>query len=465
MPRIANSKLSAMKLPESRSSITYTKPASDIFRLKEQLRLYGVSADDKTWEQEIYHRDWDFADADTKIETHCFHSYPAMMIPQIARELINMYGKKGKVLLDPFCGSGTALVEARIAGLNSWGIDVNPLAIFLSKVKTTPLNPMLLKKHALSLWEKYEEDTYAIDTGKDYFEPPSFFNIDYWFSTKVSKKLIALRNRIESIKDPNIRDFFFVSFSETVREVSNTRNDEFKLYRIPDIQLNNFNPEVFRIFFEKVYRNIHGMSSFFHKCNNKVWCKVIDDDMRLKTKIPEGSIQVIVTSPPYGDSRTTVAYGQFSRLSLQWMGFDWEMIKKIDTVSLGGKAIPINADCFDSKILKRIIYGIEREDPKRAKDVYSFYSDMYKCFEEIKRVCEKGAFVCMVVGNRTVKGIQIPTDRIFVDFGESKGFNHLKTMTRNIPNKRMPYKNSPTNIKGELGNTMNKEHIIILQKR
>ena len=88
---------------------------------------------------------WDFRKANTKPLTHGFHNYPAMMIPQVAARLIEKHiSSKSKVnrlhVLDPFCGSGTVLVESKIRGLKSWGIDINPLARLISKVKTTPLD-------------------------------------------------------------------------------------------------------------------------------------------------------------------------------------------------------------------------------------------------------------------------------------------------------------------------------------
>src|SRR3989344_4915342 len=91
--------------------------------------------------------DWDFKEADTKEYTHGFHTYPAMMIPQIARKLINIYGKDAKVLLDPFCGSGTSLVEASLTPhiVEAHGFDLNPLAVLIAKVKTTPLDTEKLK--------------------------------------------------------------------------------------------------------------------------------------------------------------------------------------------------------------------------------------------------------------------------------------------------------------------------------
>ncbi len=89
---------------------------------------------------------WDFNGAKTKPYTHGFHTYPAMFIPQVARRLLLTYSKKGDTICDIFCGSGTALIESRLLSRNSYGIDLNPLAIFLAKVKTTPINPQLLTR-------------------------------------------------------------------------------------------------------------------------------------------------------------------------------------------------------------------------------------------------------------------------------------------------------------------------------
>jgi DNA modification methylase len=80
---------------------------------------------------------WDFIEANTKQTSHGFHSYPAMLVPQIATELLSEYGKKTSLLFDPFCGTGTTLVEANLKGINAIGTDLNPLARLISKTKTT----------------------------------------------------------------------------------------------------------------------------------------------------------------------------------------------------------------------------------------------------------------------------------------------------------------------------------------
>ena len=82
---------------------------------------------------------WDLQNADTKEYTHCFHTYPAMMIPQIARKLLKTYGVEGGWLLDPYCGTGTSLVEASLFGMHSVGCDINPLVRLIATAKSTPI--------------------------------------------------------------------------------------------------------------------------------------------------------------------------------------------------------------------------------------------------------------------------------------------------------------------------------------
>ena len=72
--------------------------------------------------------------------THNFHPYPAKFVPQIPRILIEALTDVGDTVLDPFCGSGTSLVEASILQRYSVGFDLNPIAGLISRVKTTVLS-------------------------------------------------------------------------------------------------------------------------------------------------------------------------------------------------------------------------------------------------------------------------------------------------------------------------------------
>lgn len=398
---------------------------------------------------------WDFKGEDTKEYTHNIHTYPAMMIPQIARRLIYLYGKNAKTILDCFCGSGTSLVEASLIPRikEAYGFDLNPLAILISKVKTTPINPEILK---------IELDKIINPPNPLFVQPPKFKNIDFWFKDKVTERLSIIKSLIEQIKDENVKNFFLVIFSETVRRVSNTRNKEFKLYRMDKEKLENYNPDVFGEFEEIANKSINGMREYLKvKTGLKPEIKLFSSMKELPIK--ENSIDLIVTSPPYGDSKTTVAYGQFSRLALQWL--DYENINSLDNELLGGKATKDLDVKINSPILKEIIKKIAEKDEKRAREVLSFYEDFDKVVIQLNRVMAKNGYVCFVVGNRTVKGINIPTDKIMSEMFMAHGnYKYITTHERAIPNKRMPKINSPTNIKGETSTTMCNEFIFVLQK-
>lgn len=406
---------------------------------------------------------WDYRGVNTKEYTHCFHIYPAMMIPQVARRIIEEFGKKAKLLFDPYCGTGTSLVEANLKGINAIGTDINELARLIAKVKTTRLDLAELKKHISKFNDFVFQYSFSDDYDKNLFIP-KVTNIDYWFSKKAQKKLGVVLNFIYQISNPDIADFFKVAFSETVRESSLTKLREFKLVREKNLD-GRIDPDVFSIMSSKLYRNYLGLKEFLEETKIQVYTKVYNlntvFDIPSSILKPE-SVDLVLTSPPYGDSRTTVAYGQFSRFSSEWLSLD--KANEIDKISMGGIRYSDLED-LEYSILNDTIKLISKNDKQRALDVYSFYRDYEMSIKNISKIVKKGGFVCYVVGNRTVKGVQIPNDVITKEMFERSGFTHIETIVRNIPNKRMPLKNSPSNISGETAQTMKNEFIVILQKQ
>jgi site-specific DNA-methyltransferase (cytosine-N4-specific) len=93
-----------------------------------------------------YNLSFDFANADTMYLTHSLHPYPAKFPPQLPKTILSRFARKGQTVLDPFCGSGTTLVEARLLGYNAIGVDVNGLSSLLSKVKATSFFTKLIIK-------------------------------------------------------------------------------------------------------------------------------------------------------------------------------------------------------------------------------------------------------------------------------------------------------------------------------
>ena len=406
---------------------------------------------------------WDFRNANTKAYTHCFHSYPAMMIPQVTNRLIERYSKNADLLFDPYCGSGTSLVEANLRKINAVGTDLNPLARLIAKTKTSSIDLQALDRYLKEFADLIFSIRFVLSKAKD-IDVPQFKNIDYWFSNPVQKNLSIVKNYIDKIDAQNISNFFKVAFSETVRESSWTRNGEFKLLKMPEKRKEKFNPDVFAIMECKLARNKKGLKMLAESKKSRASSKVFD--FNTVNGIPDDilsgeSVGIVVTSPPYGDSRTTVAYGQFSRFANQWLGV--ENANQIDNLLMGGKRKKEKM-LFESDILNEVIEKIGNKDKKRVHDVISFYIDYKKSIGNVSKVVKKNGYVCYVVGNRKVKGITLPTDEITRQFFEINGFTHIETIIRNIPNKRMPSKNSPTNIAGKLDTTMNNEYIVVLKK-
>lgn len=454
---------------------------------------------------------WDFRDDDTKEFTHGLHNYPAMMVCPISRNIIKLVKQIQPVhsLLDPFAGSGTVLVEGMVNGIERIaGNDINPLALLLSKVKTTTLDvdklayevDYLLQRvtaqrihysDALNSVDAYIIETLQLDiTDKkgwgdkaseylnDYCKTnnidikiPEFKNMGYWFRPRVILELAIIKAEIEKINDTHIRDFFFVAFSESIRFVSNRRNGEFKMFRMPATKVQVFAPNVFEEFRKILLRNVAKMNDFCNALiseNSRSEVSLFSNNVCSLDDIPNDTYDLIITSPPYGDSRTTVAYGEYSRLSLQWINlFDLseKEIMGVDKSLMGGKKYRNGFEfTLNSETLRTSLEVIKDVDIERAGDVYSFYSDLDAAIRSVAQKTKSGGYQFWVVGNRTVKNELLQTDIIITELAPQYGLVPVYIIDRNIPNKVMPSLNSPTNKTGVKSSTMTMEHIVILRK-
>lgn len=455
---------------------------------------------------------WDFKSEETREYTHGIHSYPAMMVCPISRNIINIVKQTMPVhsLFDPFTGSGTVLVEGMLANIETiYGNDINPLALFLSETKTTRLNIDELQQESIlmlnkinAFYHKHESffemaDFYIsnhfeldltdkkgwgadapkylaayIETSDVSIKIPSFKNIGYWFKPRVILLLQLIKDSIMEIEEENIRRFVLVAFSETIRLVSNRRNGEFKMFRMKPEKVAVFTPNVINEFTTILNRNIAKMSAFNKACVDNGCVSdvtIFRNNATSLQDVPDDSVDLVITSPPYGDSRTTVAYGEYSRLSLQWLDLDnltEKQIMGIDKSLMGGTKY---RDGFEysipSETLRKSLDKIKDLDLERAGDVYSFYLDLEHAIGAIANKSRHGGYQFWVVGNRTVKGEVLLTDKIIAEIAENYKMDYVYTINRNIVNKVMPSLNSPTNETGQKSETMTNEHIVILRKK
>lgn len=454
---------------------------------------------------------WDFKDNDVREYTHGIHNYPAMMVCPISRNIIKIVKEVQSVetVFDPFMGSGTVLVESMLAGVkNVFGNDINPLALYLSKVKTTRLDINILQQVSQSLYNQIDDAfnqftlqinsadeimrcVYNLDlTAKDGWgnkapeyllkytkdnniniDVPDFKNIGYWFKPRVILLLSLIKREINKIIDKDIREFIFVAFSETLRFVSNRRNGEYKMFRMPSSKVEIFEPDVIKEFTTILNRNIVKMNSFDEACADagvETSITIFKNNATTLEDVPNNSVDLVITSPPYGDSRTTVAYGEYSRLSLQWLDL-FELSEKeimgIDKTLMGGNKFRNGFEyVVPSTTLRTSLERIKDADLERAGDVYSFYLDLSNSIAAIANKTKTGGYQFWVVGNRTVKGELLLTDKIISEMAEQYGLRYIHTVDRNIINKVMPSLNSPTNKNGVKSSTMSNEHIVVLRK-
>ncbi|MDF1540709.1 MAG: DNA methyltransferase [Candidatus Thorarchaeota archaeon] len=427
--------------------------------MMEQKRLAEFDSDDTADDSED---DWTFAGVDTKYMTHGLHAYPARMIPQVARKLILKYSKFGDTVWDPFSGSGSTLVECMLTGRASVGTDLNPFATFLSRVKTTPIDFEILRK-AHEILSKKISTTRTESHGS--LEIPKMHNVDLWYKKYVQHDLAIIKKAISSIIEDSVRDFFRLCLAHTARETSNLKKREFKVVRMKEEEQKTFKPDVYQVFGDNIRRCIPLMQSFQNALpENYIKSKVIYSDNRT-APINNNSIDLVVTSPPYGDHGTTVAYGQFSRYPAHWISLDHEAVKTVDRRGLGGKS-PREFDetALDSDSIRSTYWKVHDNSPKRAKQFFNFFYDYNESIEAMYKKLKSGGHAGIVIGNRLMARVRIPTDKITAELGVALGFKHVTTFPRNIPTKRMPWQNAPENVEGFKADTMHNEHIVILAK-
>ena len=405
-------------------------------------------------------KDFDFSD--NKIEgIHKLHDYPAMLVPDLVEKIIREYASENDTIFDPFGGSGTVAVCANRLGHNAISNDINPLARFITKIKTTKLD-------LFKLTRKFDAVTELLNNTENFsdaeeFLPQGIF-LKNWYSKEVLLKLSYIKEIIDKFYDTDIKDFFMLCFLQTARKCSLQRQGEFKMYKISPEKIKNYNPVPVKIFLEILKINFEIIKKDILEKENgdskNYSTKIIN--FRTNEEFPkeyDNDIDFVITSPPYGDSPTTVAYEQFSRFANEWMKI--EKPEKLHSKMLGGKTIK-----------EEIAFGIPELDNaiskissvKRRHEVTTFYRDYKKSISNIGKTLKRGGIVCFVVANRTVGGMILPTDIITEKMLKEEGFHLIEKFERKILRKRMPSKNSPSNKKGEKQSTMSKEYIIIMKK-
>ena len=414
---------------------------------------------------------------------HGFCTYPAMMVPKMQREMLDVYleeiGTNKIWLLDPFVGSGTILVEGMLRGLNVVGIDINPLAILLCKAKTTIVLPQTLCQKSSDLLTKIfisqEVEEYKFD------------GITKWFTPQAIKALSIIRVKIMEEPSIELRRFFWATFCEVIRVVSNSRDCTYKLHIKTKEEIDAYDKDALEIFKSTLEYNIQRYLEFYDELKKhklikkdgityKYSINIILGDSIEYLKECRKKYDVVFTSPPYGDNHTTVSYGQYSVLPIRWINchdidenVNMELLNTqcaIDKISLGGKRV-IDKKYRErlqnkSEILRNQLNEIENKAANQVDKIVSFYFDMDAFLNILSKRLKKDSISVWTVGNRQVAKQEIYMNKIVIELGERYGLSLLTSFTRKITMKRMPETNAYSGDNKGLQVTMTREHILIL---
>lgn len=357
--------------------------------------------------------------------THGLHIYPAKIVPQIARELIAKLSKPLDTVLDPFCGSGTVLVESLMANRNSIGIDINTLALLLAKVKTTPLRRDVVLGTMMSIVNRVKTRTRSPLTAEEKASIERIPNVYHWFKPYVARELELLRTEIQQIADQSIQDFFQVCFSATMYNVSNIRkaDNPYFIRILHEDEMVKHKPVVLEQFLKIVKQNSESVKNIERVQKRKASVKIINGNTReLVSLIGKKSSDLIVTSPPYGEEKNTMDYARFSKLALYWLGLDGEHVKEMKNNALGSNLRHWQEVEIGSKTLRGRLEEITQKSQPRADEVFSFFYDYLICLRQMFEACKQDSNCCIVIGDRTANGVPIPNGKITSELCENVGF-------------------------------------------
>lgn len=353
--------------------------------------------------------DWDFPNSERE-PIHSLHPYPAKFIPEIPRELIRAYPPaKGFAVLDPFCGSGTTLVEAQRAGKLAIGVDVNPLATLISKVKTTPL-PISIRSIAEDVVQLANQSPRPI---------PEIPRLDHWFQKDVQRALASLVAAIDVQDDSRVRDALRVALSRIIVRVSNQDSDT----RYAAVKKDVDAALTFRAFIHASAVVDKALHAGVAGLNRDGQSRVINANLLdLQPDDLGRQVGLVVTSPPYPNA---YEYWLYHKYRMYWLGMD----------PIAVRAAEIGA--------RPHFFG---RHPQTEDD---FENQMTQCFALLSQVMVPESAACFLVGRSIIHGRVIDNESILKRSASRSGFAETAVIRRSIKASRKSFNPKHGNIKKE----------------
>jgi DNA modification methylase len=374
--------------------------------------------------------------AQTSYATHGYHRYPAKFIPQLAARLIEDYSGLGDTVLDPFMGSGTTLVEAKRLGRPSIGVDINPVAHLVAEAKTRALEPTLLQGSIArvhdrvmsnlqpSLFSQRPLPRYSLDWHE---------RLRYWFPDDVLQALSQIQCAFETLDD-SVQPFFRCAFSNILKPVSWWLDRSVKPVR----KLGKPIRDPVQVFFRHVRRMARGNREYWELLQK---AGTLDTPARCycadarALPVPDQSVDLIVTSPPYV---TSYEYADLHQLSALWFQMTTDLREFRQGFIGRSNGIHEPVGNLHSPLAEAIVTKLSAVNPRKAREVALYFAEMYACFTEWRRVMRSGGYACIVIGNTHLSGVEVQNAQVFAEQLMTLGFVLERVILREIPSKILP---------------------------
>lgn len=361
--------------------------------------------------------DWNFPLNSTD-KLSSIHPYPAKFIPEIPGNLIDILKpSKETAIFDPFCGSGTTMVEAQKRGYDSIGIDLNPIACLISRVKTSPFpnNYELILKDIVS--------KVASDTSVSLVNIP---NVDHWFPLDIQSVIYKINGEISLISNPVEKDFFQLVLSSIIVNVSNQESDT----RYAAVN-KSISAELVLPKFEQAAHKI--ASILKDRLITSASSLIINSDiLNVDKKSITKPIGLLITSPPYPNA---YEYWLYHKYRMYWLGYDPIKVKE--------KEIGARAHFFK----------------KNRHTANTFATQMKLAFGLFYDILCEGGYACFVIGRSKIHGEIVDNAKILVDIASENHFMVVDKIERNILSTKKSFNLTHANIKTESIIVFRKENV------
>lgn len=355
--------------------------------------------------------DWDFATAKTGYLTHNLHPYPAKFIPQIPNTLIQELSSVGDTVADVFCGSGTTLLEALQLKRHAIGIDANPLAVLISRAKTSPLSDPDFEELETHRHACERTLARAASPTGDLFQDGGTFRssgwrpaakiCEFWFAPHVVEELAELRLLIGRLSSEAVRTLCSVALSAIIVSVSKQDSDTRYVRREKAVEPG----DAIRRYVSQLDAAGRAVREMSALVEDRFLCQVFDADT---LDAPPGTpFDLVVTSPPYPNA---YSYHLYHRTRLIWLGHDPTRFKKIE---LGSHR-------------KYSARGRNRATPE------TFRKEFGAIFRWLRERLRERGYACFVIGDSTIDGVRIDNASLLAEAGADAGFRETARISRTI---------------------------------